>query len=102
MESEKATLPLIAEQAGKVELLAQLQFLPVGWQYRHCDRLMKLARLASEHDWSYFDIRRHVGLLRNIVVRNSTLGEWMITFVFGESLPEKTVAARRNTGQRSG
>ena len=48
-----------------------------------------LRDLANEYDWSYFDIRRHVGLLRNIVVRNSTLGEWMITFVFGESLPKK-------------
>ncbi|MCL4117835.1 UNVERIFIED_CONTAM: hypothetical protein GTU68_016412 [Idotea baltica] len=48
-----------------------------------------LRELAAEHDWSYYDIRKHVGLLRNVVVRNSTLGEWMITIVFGENQPKK-------------
>lgn len=48
-----------------------------------------LRDLAAEHNWSYFDIRRHVGLLRNVVVRNSTLGEWMITFVFGDNNVDK-------------
>ncbi len=39
--------------------------------------------LAIEHGWSFYDIRKNQGLLRNIVVRNTTLGQWMITFIFG-------------------
>lgn len=46
-----------------------------------------LRDLASEYQWSYYDIRNHEGLLRNIMVRNSTLGQWMITFIFGQEDP---------------
>lgn len=44
----------------------------------------QLRYLADQHQWSYYDIRNHTGLLRNIIIRNSTLGEWMVTVVFGE------------------
>lgn len=44
-----------------------------------------LRSLAIEHQWSYFNIREQHGLLRNLMVRNSTLGQWMITFIFGEN-----------------
>ena len=43
-----------------------------------------LGALATEHEWPYYDIRKNKGLLRNVIVRNSTLGHWMITLVFGE------------------
>ena len=44
----------------------------------------KLRKLANENDWSFFDIRGNHGLLRNIIVRNTTLGQWMVTMIFGE------------------
>lgn len=36
---------------------------------------------ALEHRLPFYDIRNHTGFLRNIVVRNSTLGEWMVVVV---------------------
>ncbi len=39
--------------------------------------------LAIENDWSFYDIRNNHGLMRNIIVRNTTLGQWMLTFIFG-------------------
>ena len=43
---------------------------------------------AMKHSLSYYDIRGHNGLLRNCIVRNSTLGEWMVTMAFGEKNQE--------------
>ena len=40
--------------------------------------------LAKEHDWSYYDIRNHHGLLRNVMIRNTSTGSWMFTMIFGE------------------
>lgn len=38
---------------------------------------------AFGHEYEFYDLRKHTGFLRNIIVRNSTLGEWMVTVVFG-------------------
>lgn len=40
--------------------------------------------LAKEKSYTFFDIRDNVGLLRNLMIRNTTLGEWMIMLIFGE------------------
>ena len=37
---------------------------------------------AIEHDLSFFDLRQQVGLLRDVIIRNSASGEWMIIFQF--------------------
>lgn len=42
-----------------------------------------------ENDYSYYDVKEHKGLMRNIVVRDSTLGEWMVIVVFGYNDKEK-------------
>lgn len=39
---------------------------------------------AFEHELSFYDIRNHTGLLRNIVIRNSTQGEWMLVVIVAE------------------
>ena len=39
---------------------------------------------ATEHSLSYFDIKGNFGFFRNMVVRNSTLGEWMVNIIVGE------------------
>ncbi len=44
-----------------------------------------LRDLAIENKWSFYDIRNNHGLLRNIIVRNTTLGQWMITIIFGKN-----------------
>ena len=33
---------------------------------------------AMEHDMSFFDLRAQVGLLRDVIIRNSASGEWMV------------------------
>ena len=37
---------------------------------------------AMEHGMSFFDLRAQVGLLRDVIIRNSASGEWMVIFQF--------------------
>jgi 23S rRNA (uracil1939-C5)-methyltransferase len=37
---------------------------------------------AMEHGISFFDLRAQVGLLRDVIIRNSASGEWMVIFQF--------------------
>ncbi len=37
---------------------------------------------ALSKDYTFFDYSNHVGLLRNLTLRNSSIGEWMVTVVF--------------------
>ena len=37
---------------------------------------------AIEHGLSFFDLRQQVGLLRDVILRNSNTGEWMVIFQF--------------------
>ena len=43
---------------------------------------------AMANNFTYYDLRAHNGLMRNLVVRNSTSGEWMVLVVFGEDHEE--------------
>ncbi len=43
-----------------------------------------LHELAQEKSWTYYDSKLHKGFLRNLRIRNSTLGEWMVLMIFGE------------------
>ncbi len=37
---------------------------------------------AIEHQLSFFDLRQQVGLLRDVIIRNSNTGEWMVIVQF--------------------
>ena len=37
---------------------------------------------ATKHGLSFFDLRQQVGLLRDVIIRNSASGEWMVIFQF--------------------
>jgi 23S rRNA (uracil1939-C5)-methyltransferase len=39
---------------------------------------------ALENGLTYYDIRNHTGLLRNVIIRNSTLGHWMVIVVVAQ------------------
>lgn len=43
---------------------------------------------ALEHQLPFYDIRNHTGFLRNIVIRNSSIGEWMVVVIFAEEKME--------------
>ena len=42
-----------------------------------------------EHDYSFFDLRNQAGLMRTLLIRNSSFGEWMVIVVFYEDDREK-------------
>ena len=37
---------------------------------------------AIEHGLSFFDLRAQIGLLRDVIIRNSATGDWMVIFQF--------------------
>ena len=42
-----------------------------------------------EHGYSFFDLRNQAGLMRTLLIRNSSIGEWMVIVVFYEDDREK-------------
>ena len=53
---------------------------------------LALKRFADENDLSYYDLRQQTGLLRNLIIRTSTLGEIMVIVQFGENDRSKIMA----------
>lgn len=52
----------------------------------------EVGRFALENNYTYFDIRNHHGLMRNLIVRNTLDGQWMVIVVFYEDDKEKREA----------
>lgn len=44
---------------------------------------------AEEHQLTFHNIRTHTGFLRNLVIRNSSIGEWMVLLVVNERKDEQ-------------
>ena len=42
-------------------------------------------RYAQDNDLSYYNIRAHCGFLRNVIIRNTLFGEWMVIVVVAEN-----------------
>ncbi|MGL4347238.1 MAG: 23S rRNA (uracil(1939)-C(5))-methyltransferase RlmD [Chitinophagaceae bacterium] len=56
----------------------------------HCNEIRNFIRkYAIEQGYTFYNPRTHEGFLRNIILRNSTLGQWMINIIFGENNSEK-------------
>jgi 23S rRNA (uracil1939-C5)-methyltransferase len=51
-----------------------------------------IRQYALEYQLSFFDLRAQQGLLRNIIIRNNTRGDWMVIVVFHRDEPEQGVA----------
>ena len=43
---------------------------------------------AYEHKLEFYDIRNHTGFLRNLMIRNTTIGEWMVVLIVAEMRDE--------------
>ncbi|MGB0850623.1 MAG: 23S rRNA (uracil(1939)-C(5))-methyltransferase RlmD [Bacteroidia bacterium] len=41
------------------------------------------------NDYSFYDLREHTGLMRNLMLRNTKSGEWMINVIFAKNEEEK-------------
>jgi 23S rRNA (uracil1939-C5)-methyltransferase len=48
----------------------------------------ELRAFALENKLTFYDIRNHVGLLRNLIIRTTSTGESMVIVQFGENDPE--------------
>ncbi len=44
---------------------------------------------ALDQEWTFHNPREHTGFLRNLMIRNTTLGEWMVVMIFGEGDEEQ-------------
>ena len=42
---------------------------------------------AIEHELPFYDIRNHTGCLRNLIIRNTSTGQWMVVLVIAEYHP---------------
>lgn len=51
---------------------------------------------AIKHDLSFYSIKHHEGLLRNLIIRSSTTGELMVIVQFGTDEPENIVLVMEN------
>jgi 23S rRNA (uracil1939-C5)-methyltransferase len=51
---------------------------------------------ALEHSLEYYDLRAHTGFLRNMFVRSTTKGDWMLIMVFGREDKKQQVALLRH------
>ena len=45
--------------------------------------------LAMSEGWTFYNTKEHIGFLRNLLVRNTTLGDWLVVPILGEDLPEE-------------
>lgn len=44
---------------------------------------------AIQHQFTFFDLKSQVGLMRNLIIRNTSLDEWMVVVVFKEDILDK-------------
>jgi 23S rRNA (uracil1939-C5)-methyltransferase len=53
-----------------------------------------------ENNCTYYNFHEHTGLMRNIIVRNSTIGQWMVIIIFGEKDIEKILPLMESVKNR--
>ena len=46
-------------------------------------------KMAMAEGWSFYNTKEHTGFLRNLLVRNTTLGDWLVVPILGEDLPDE-------------
>ncbi len=53
---------------------------------------LDIKRFCADNGYSFHNVREHVGLMRNIIIRTSTTGEVMLIVIFGEDDSERIKA----------
>ena len=41
-----------------------------------------------EHNFTFYDLREHTGLMRNLMIRNTRKGDWMVNVIFAKDEPD--------------
>ena len=49
---------------------------------------LTIKEYALQNNLEFYDIRNHTGYLRNIVIRNTSIGEWMLVVIVAKNQPE--------------
>lgn len=60
------------------------------------DRIRNFIRDITKNKVPYYDLRKHEGMMRGLIIRNTTLGEWMVIVMFRENntaIIEKVMSA---------
>ena len=50
------------------------------------------AKFTKANGYDYYDIRQNTGLMRNLIIRNTSTNEWMVIVVFAADEQEKIAA----------
>lgn len=53
------------------------------------DIRLTIKEYALQYNLEFYDIRNHTGFLRNIVIRNTSIGEWMLVVIVAQNDKEK-------------
>jgi 23S rRNA (uracil1939-C5)-methyltransferase len=53
------------------------------------DIRLAVRRYADDNNLEYYDIRNHTGFLRNLVIRNTSLGHWMVIVIVAQDDPSR-------------
>lgn len=53
------------------------------------DIRLAVRRYAEEHSLEYYNIRNHTGFLRNLVIRNTSTGQWMVIVIVASDDPDR-------------
>ncbi len=61
---------------------------------------LAVREFCLENGYSFYNIREHKGLMRNLIVRTSTTGEVMAIVVFGENDPQRIDALLQHTAEK--
>ncbi|MGB4961238.1 MAG: 23S rRNA (uracil(1939)-C(5))-methyltransferase RlmD, partial [Saprospiraceae bacterium] len=48
----------------------------------------RIREYAHQNQLPFYHTREHSGLLRNMIIRNTTIGEWMVIMIFGYDEPD--------------
>ena len=46
-------------------------------------------QFCLKNDFTFFDLKKQEGMMRNMIIRNTTLGEWMVLMIFKEDDKEQ-------------
>lgn len=53
------------------------------------DIRLAVRRYAEDNNLEYYDIRNHTGFLRNLIIRNTSLGHWMVIVIVAQDDPSR-------------
>jgi 23S rRNA (uracil1939-C5)-methyltransferase len=59
-----------------------------------------ILELARNNHWTFYNMSAHEGFLRNLIVRNTSIGEWMVILSVAEHDEKKIESLMSSTAQR--